>query len=376
MAGRGLLILLLGIIAIAVVSFRSIYENSREAINNVSYYYLKQSAHNISQSGVNLALRQLADSSDWRVGYSNLSMFSGQLNVRLVDTTFEGSNVVKIESIGYTDLNVQSPDTMKSALSIAYVQPSGNPGFTPASVLAAVTTNNNVSTTGNLVVDGRDHDINGNLIDTAGTLGIWTTGTLDRGGNSKIGATGSGTDYAPAKTENDNIRLENQTYPGGYPSTPDSVLGGTANGYPPGTLKTLAQSGSNGSQYTTNPGTLTYPLSGVTYIELSPGGVWNPCNIDGDGILIVHNNTRDAVMKNLNFGIFRGLIIADDPVHIHTTIIGAIIGLTPSPSEGNCIGNGNGDVLYSREAINAATANTTGGGGSGSSSSNVVAWWD
>ncbi|OGU57491.1 MAG: hypothetical protein A2V66_12465 [Ignavibacteria bacterium RBG_13_36_8] len=375
MAGRGLLILLLGIIAIAVVSFSSIYKNSTEAINNVSYYYLKQSAHNISQSGINLALRQLADSSEWRTGYTNLSIFGGEVNVRLVDTTYDGKNLVKIESIGYTDLNVFSTDTLKSALSIAYVQ-TRNPGFIPPNVLAAVTTDNDVSTLGTLTIDGRDHDINGNILPTAGTYGIWTTGTLDRSGNSQIGATNNSTDFAPAKTENDNIRLENQTYPGGYPSTPDSILGGTANGYPPGTLKTLSQSGSNGSQYTTDPLTLTYPLSGVTYVELPSGGTWEGCNIDGEGILIVHNSSRNAIMKNLNMGTFRGLIIADDPIHIQTNIIGALIAITPNPSEGNCIGNGNGVILYSREAINAATEFTTSIMNIGSSSSHVVAWWD
>jgi hypothetical protein len=64
-------------------------------------------------------------------------------------------------------------------------------------------------------------------------------------------------------------------------------------------------------------------------------------------------------MKNLNTGTFRGLIIADDIVHIHGTIIGALVSLTESPSEGNSIGNGTGFVLFSKEAILAASGFAT-----------------
>nr|MBP7542333.1 hypothetical protein [Ignavibacteriaceae bacterium] len=50
-------------------------------------------------------------------------------------------------------------------------------------------------------------------------------------------------------------------------------------------------------------------------------------------------------------GIFAGIMMADDIVRIHTTVIGALIGISPNPSSGNCIGNGTGSILFSREAI-------------------------
>ena len=68
----------------------------------------------------------------------------------------------------------------------------------------------------------------------------------------------------------------------------------------------------------------------------------------------------------LNFGDFKGLIIADDVVHIHATIIGAIFVLTNGPSAGNVIGNGNGALLFYREAISNGVKQggvSTGGGG-------------
>jgi hypothetical protein len=71
----------------------------------------------------------------------------------------------------------------------------------------------------------------------------------------------------------------------------------------------------------------------------------------------------DAKIKNLNWGTFKGLLIVDDIIHIHADILGAVVGLTPNPSEGNCVGNGNGTVKYSRELV-ANSAPSSGGSGS------------
>lgn len=372
MSGKAILILVLGVTAVISVTFTNLTETSSQATNNMIRYYNQQNAHNIAQTGIHMALRELTDSSSWRTGYGSLSLFNGVLNTTLVDTTFDTLNVVMITSTGTfgggTDLEV-------SSTSIVYTVVGGGGGFIPASVLAAITTNNQVETSGTLTVDGRDHDLNGNLVPGAGTYAIWTTNNFNRKGNSHLGSTESGTDYAPAKVENNNVRLEGQSYPGGYPSTPDVVLGGAAMGYPPGTLKSIALSGVGGSQYVTNPSLLTYPLKGVTYVELPAGGTWNPANIDGEGILVVHNSTNDATIKNMNWGTFKGLMIADDIVHIHNNIIGAVVGLSPSPSSGNQIGNGTGSILYSREALMNATS-IGGSSAGGSSTSNVVAWWD
>lgn len=220
----------------------------------------------------------------------------------------------------------------------------------------AVTANGPIKTNGSITIDGRDHDMNGNLIADTGTYGIFTASTYLQGGSSKVGGTEhpddqTSLDHAPAKPGDPSVIVEN--YSGPMATTPDEVMGYSANG----TLKSKAQSGVNGSQYVTDPANLTFPLSGVTYVELPPGVVWNPVNLaDSTGILVVHNSAGNAVIKNINpsgpsCGCFRGLIIADDIVHIHTKIIGAIVSLTPGPSMGNVIGNGNGQVLYSSEAL-------------------------
>ncbi len=237
----------------------------------------------------------------------------------------------------------------------------------PPGVHGGVTANSVVTTSGRMTVDGRDHDIDGNVIAGQGSLGISTASLLRQRGNSKVGGTASTLDYAPSKTPPASIIEENASYT--FPSTPDAVFEQTE-----GTLKSIAQSGADGGQYVTDPATLTFPLSGVTYVELADGGTWNGvsfgansgCSQPGrcsQGVLVVHNSAGNAVIKNLNSGAFIGLIIADDIDKIHTTILGAAITLTVSPS-GNCIGNGNGEILYGSEALLDASTALAGSGGS------------
>ncbi len=242
------------------------------------------------------------------------------------------------------------------------------PAVLPPGVRGAVTTNGPTETNGNITLDGRDHDINGNLSGNPGTYGIFAADNYTQKGNSKVGGTDPGSnDHAPAKPGDPSVIEEN--YSGTMEATPDEVMGGAASGYPEGKLKSMAQSGTNGSQYVTDPAGLTYPLSGVTYVELPSGQEWKPVDFgNSSGILVIHNNNTDAVIKNLNSGTFKGLLIADDIVHIHTDIIGAVVSLTTGPSSGNAIGNGSGRILYSGQAL----ANALGGAGTNTYS--ILSW--
>jgi len=233
----------------------------------------------------------------------------------------------------------------------------------PPGVRGAVTARWNTDTNGSLTIDGRDHTINGNLILNNGTFGVYTEGTYIQGGNSKIGGTNlASADHAPKKPGDPSVIVQNAPA-NTLPDTPDKVMGGGANGYPEGTLMTIAMSGIGGSQYVTDPALLTYPLSGVTYVELPSGGVWDTARLgDSTGIVVVHNGAKNAAIKNLAksgsdaCACFRGLVIADDIVHIHSTITGAVVQLMAAPSEGNVLGNGNGKVLFSRAALAGAGA--------------------
>jgi hypothetical protein len=229
-----------------------------------------------------------------------------------------------------------------------------------------------------MVIDGRDHQPDSTtVIAGSGTWGVWSTAsTLSQAPNSKIGGTVGGVDYAPTTSPSDTavIRL-NQSFTGGFPTSPDSAFGGPSAGFPEGTLKAIAQSGVGGSQYVTDPSLLKYPLSGVTYIEMpnsTPQNKWNAGGgtpLTGTGILAIHNSAHNALADNVS-GNFDGIVIGDDISHLHGNIWGAILLLTTNPS-GNVLGNGGANIYYSKTAISRATGIFTNG-----SSLKTLAWWE
>lgn len=169
----------------------------------------------------------------------------------------------------------------------------------------------------------------------------------------KVVGTFNNVDYVPQKPPHPNVIAENQTWPGGFPTTPEGIF----SNYPFGaqTLKEFAQTGAGGSQYVTNPNLLSYPLQGVTYVELPNHGVWINCNLNGSGIIVVHNNAINSGVKNTT-GTFTGLLIVDHIMLLKGDITGAIVSLRPSPAPDN-LGNSSGSVIYSKEALNNAIKN-------------------
>jgi len=375
MGGRSLIFALAALITVASTMFLVLLRSSSEMATNYTKYYSRQSAQNIAQTGANMALQHLAQDPYWRSGMTLNDIMGGRVEVQLSDVTFSGIPAIRITSVGHMNFgsSVEDYDNPGGTLaradtSIVYLPQ----WYIPGGIKAAVTANNDVTTLGTITIDGRDHSKTGALNPKSGTYGVWTTQTYTQGGNSRIGGTYSGTDYVPARPGNVNTYAQNQTWPGGYPGSPDSVLGGPEMGFPEGFLKAVAQSGYNGSQYVTDPLTLHRPFSGVTYVELPSGTTWQDMDVPGSGILIVHNTDKNAVMKNLNSGIFVGLMIVDDLVHFHgATLIGGAVCLSPNPSEGNCIANSSGSILYSREAIGLSTITPP-----HASDANVLAWWE
>ncbi|MEJ2196609.1 MAG: hypothetical protein P8X73_17385 [Ignavibacteriaceae bacterium] len=313
--------------------------------NSVDKFSLMR-AQTVAGSMTDILLMRIANDKTYRVSAPETEdLFDGEVTYSVEDTYFNGDSLIKIMvSSNYNDV-------VKSVT--AYTKTMEFSGDTlPPSVKAAITTNNPVATNGTIVVDGRDHDLSGALIPNKGKAGIWSISTIDQSGNSKIGGTESSIDYAPAKPGKPEIIKENQIWPTGILDTPDKVMGGKDAGYPENTLKNAAITGFGGSQYVTDPADLIYPLKGITYVELPSGVDWFPARLDGEGILIVHNSHADALIKNTDTGyVFKGFIIVDDFVHIHSIIIGSVFVLTESPSSGNVIGNGTGKVLYSRQAL-------------------------
>jgi hypothetical protein len=314
--------------------------NVTRATENSVINYSHTKARNIVNSTIQMFMSQVADDLNWRVlNPVTMNIFDGQATYTVTDTVFDGEDLIKFSVTAEVYGETKKVDV--------YAKPM-DPFPSGVEVNAAITTNNDILTLGNLIVDGRDHTLDGTLIPGEGTLGVWTTNTFTRGGASKVGGTYLGVDYVPSKNPDPNIMASNQTWPSGVtPNSPEEVMKDLPFSI---TLEEYAKSGDWESQYVTDPGLLTYPLKGVTYVELPSGESWTDANIEGSGVLIVHNDQVDAIIKN-TYNNFTGLIIADDIIHLHSTIIGAVISLTQNPSEGNTIGNSEGFVLYSKEAL-------------------------
>lgn len=318
--------------------------------NSVDYYSYTQSRE-VAKSTMQMIMSNLADDPDWRcTSLKSISCYDGKATYYVKDTIYDGADLIKF----YVDGSFFGTHSKITA----YVDKFP---LIPPALRGAISTNNPVKTLGSLIIDGRNHKLDESLVPESGTYAIWTTSTVDQSGTSTYGGTYEALDIPVQNPADPKVILINQVWPGGYPDTPDSVLGGTPYGYPKGMLKSIALSGINGSQYTTNPATLSHPLSGVTFVELTsvtPHNKWEDAEVTGSGILVVHNDALNARVWNMETGTFKGLMIIDDLVHVHTTVVGAIIVLTPSPASGNTIGNSDGKVLYSTEAIRFALSQT------------------
>lgn len=189
---------------------------------------------------------------------------------------------------------------------------------------AAVAISGVASTNGSVIVDGREHDADGNLTGAPGVYGISTSSsTYNQGGNSKVGGNG----IAPASPANP-LSYEINAPP--LPTTPEGIFG--------------VDNGALDSFKTTIPP--SEPFNGIVYLTTS----WEGVDLNGSsGILICHNAAGTAFLKNIH-GTFKGVIITDDIIHINgdSKIIGAVYGMKTG---GVTLGNGSGEVKYSSEIL-------------------------
>lgn len=341
MSGRALLILIAGIVTISSTIFLQITGASKNMSANTDRAYERHEALNVAQSAVNLAIRRLTDEPWWRSGIASMDLLGGTASIALVETTYGGVNAIRISASGTVNQHAEH--------AAAFVRN----GYVPIAVKAALTTTHMAYPQAGFVLDGRDHNIDGTLTmpGGTGTLGVWTLKQFDETMGGATGGTFNGVDYPPSHPANPLIVQSFQTWPGGYPTSPDSLLTALGFAIPEGTLKAVAQSGAGGSQYVTNPILLNSPLRGVTYVEMSVG-TWDGATITGQGILVVHNDDHNSILSNVNNGPFVGMLIGDEIVHINCTIIGAVVSMGGHEDD---IVNGPGRILYSQDAVLQAT---------------------
>jgi hypothetical protein len=331
--------------------------------NNSVYKFGFNRAHDIASSITDVLLMRIANDPAYRVGTPvTEELFSGEASYIVEDTFFEGDSLIEIR----VDANFNG--ISKTIVTYAELK---NEGWVPPIVRGAWTVDANLNKTiSDMFIDGRNHDLSLNIIPTTGISGVSTSTEFTNLENAAIGGTHNGIDYPMTCPEAPEVIEENYNWEGGFPQSPDEMLG-----YPEGTLKAVAQSGEFGSQYLLNPAEveisgrkyidgLTYPLSGVTYIEVT-NGIEYELRLEqngNSGILVVHNSDRTSRLKGLKYdagtsdGLLTGLLITDYSFHHHLDILGGVVQLSPNLEESkSCNGNADHWVYYSSEAIMNAT---------------------
>ena len=334
---------------------------TQNAVDSFDYTQVR----NVANSSMEQLVSFLADSADWRVtSPETMSLFGGTAGYTVIDTTISlggGSNADVVKITVDADFNGYK----KRVVTIV----SQASGFVPPTIRAAWTANGPLNKTiSDMYIDGRDHDLNWNYMPHTGVYGVSTSQEFTNTENAEIGGTKDSVDYNMSYPENPNVVEENYNWGGTFPTSPDQALG-----LAEGTLKSIAQSGINGSQYATKEKDLNYPLSGVTYLELGDGKsdkIDMGKNQISTGILVIHNPTGSTqiTQTKIDKGLyFQGLIIGDYMFHFHLDVLGAILLLSPNlETSHECNGNKDHKVYYSSAAIVEATSIL---GASGASSS-------
>jgi hypothetical protein len=344
-------IVILTIGAILIYAYISITSNEntskgRENLVNENSY---KDAHDIASGMVDIILKRIANDSDYRIKSPKTEYINGGTVTYTAENTFyNGDSLIKIVS------SAKYNGVTKTV--ITYSKRPGE-GWVPQAIRAAWTANGPLNNTiSDMLIDGRDHDLNGNIIPKKGVYGVSTSVEFQKGHNGSIGGTKDSVDYPLSFSVNPKVIEENYDWGDAFPKSPDEVLG-----YPEGTLKKFAQEGLDGSLYTTNPLDLERRiLSGVTYLELPSGKdekIMLPRGIH-KGILIVHNDATDSRIGNITLeqGEFQGLIVGDYMFHFHIDVLGSIILLSPDlEQEDKCDESLDHQVFYSSETVSAAT---------------------
>src|SRR6266850_3260703 len=144
MSGRAIILIVSGIIVISAIILHSIEAASTKIVENSTGYFLRQSARNLAQSGVNLSLRQLGKDHAWRSGYNSLKMLGGTVSVRVFDTTYAGLS---------TAIGIQSTGTVQDTTAVSTAYCYLPDGFFPTGMKGLLTLNGPNQVNGNITID-------------------------------------------------------------------------------------------------------------------------------------------------------------------------------------------------------------------------------
>jgi len=348
----------------------AMHDKENRTVSNYVAYYEKLGARNASNAAVQLAMRRIADSTQWRAGYRGLSMLGGTVDLTVRDTTYDGKKAMKIGTLA-TFGGEKHTDTVVFKLAGGFIPPAVRAAFTAFGPLD--------KSLSDMFVDGRDHDTNNAYVPDSGLYGVSTgAASFVNLEPANIGGTDRTLspyqDIVPAYPEDPRVVETSSYWKNLEKRVPADPRRGARD------PRRNAREGRE-DRHRRQPvhhgpqGPITdlkdlnkAPVQGITYVHVPNGtsaGITLPAN--PSGILIIHSDAVDAYatgLKVANGAPFRGLIIIDKVFHIHMDILGAIVELTQNTvMDKECNGNRDHWINYSSQEVKKATA-WLGGGGS------------
>jgi len=339
---RYIMIIVLG--GMLTFGIANINQNSivSQGTQNVVDNFTSNRAHDIATSMADILLLRLANDFEYRVGSeASEDLDGGEATYTVEDAFFNGDSLVKV------NVAAEYNDVTKTI--ITYTRKPTD-GWVPPIVRGAWTANANLNNTiSDMYLDGRNHDLDLNLIPFTGVFGVSSGTDFINVDEAEIGGTNNLIDYPMTFPELPEVIEDNYNWDGGFPTSPDAALG-----IPEGTLKAAAQTGEYGSQYLLVPaGTKDIDSDLMQFFFEQVGN---------NGILVIHSDDGSSRMKGIKFdkntsdGLLTGLLIGDYTFHHHHNILGAIILLSPDLQEDKgCNGNKDHWVKYSSESVGNAT---------------------
>jgi hypothetical protein len=338
--GKGILIVVLGMSVIIGFFILKLNANSKENQSTTVNMFEQTQARLIANSGVEVYLEKLkADNTMLGNTYTNNSLFGGTYDVNL-----SGPDSAVLVRSTATFMGVTHTSIVKA-------QADKLPFFpVPGAMYIAANSVSNVKISGNIKVNGYDHDINGNLLNNGNVLpGIAVDNPADvakiKGsikGSAEIDGTGGKPSVQPVTNG-----IDWEKYAMDVESNPDIIINSSTN------LNNIA-----------NLGTLAHPKS--TFVN---GDITFNKNLEGCGILVVNGN----LTINGTFT-YRGIIIAYKDSEITTKLNGngkvygaMIIAGTSANLE---ISNGNFNCFYSQAALTAIGTLIK------ARRFNILSWWE
>jgi hypothetical protein len=345
----------------------NVTQNSQlaEGTDNVVDSYTGNRVHDIANSMSDIVMMRLGNTISWRAEEGEFDpeyLFGGSATFTVLDAVFEEDTLIEITVTAEYD---EATKTIRSWVK----QPTD--GLVPPVVRGAWTANSILSNTiSDMYIDGRNHGLDQLLIPNSGKPGISSSVAFVNLEGAAIGGTNNYVDYPMTFPANDDIIEDNYDWEGGFPTSPDEILG-----YPDGTLKAAAETGMYGSQYLPSPklikigkfyfiDELEYPLQGITYIEINSA---NKMELQleetgNSGILVIDRINGDALLRGIKFdknnsdGLFTGIIVTDYSFHHHIDILGTVIQLSETLEDSDrCNGNDDHWVKYSSASVEGAT---------------------